>query len=213
MATGIWVTPTQISIHALRMEGDRVPDGEGGYTLDFNPRPPHGGRPRLQRNNDATIDISIHALRMEGDCVAISLTALLHRFQSTPSAWRATKSCAQLTLATCDFNPRPPHGGRHFRQFEKRDAEIFQSTPSAWRATEASDRRGAGCQISIHALRMEGDGQMIVCLVLVWDYFNPRPPHGGRHLHDFSISHDYMHFNPRPPHGGRPQKRTGKLLA
>ena len=34
----------------------------------------------------------------------------------------------------------------------------FQSTPSARRATRARDKRGAGAEISIHALREESDG-------------------------------------------------------
>ena len=33
-----------ISIHALRMEGDQPRQHEKLDTKDFNPRPPHGGR-------------------------------------------------------------------------------------------------------------------------------------------------------------------------
>ena len=35
----------EISIHALRGEGDDMVAGKHGGTLDFNPRPPWGGRP------------------------------------------------------------------------------------------------------------------------------------------------------------------------
>ena len=59
----------------------------------------------------------------------------------------------------CYFNPLPPHGGR----------------PSADAAAIA------GCRISIHSLRMEGD-----CIddyyFLIPKNFNPLPPHGGRRV-------------------------------
>ena len=34
-----------ISIHSLRMEGDAIPENLIDEILDFNPLPPHGGRP------------------------------------------------------------------------------------------------------------------------------------------------------------------------
>ena len=79
-----------------------------------------------------------------------------------------------------NFNPRPPRGGRHQNPAAGIRAVLFQSTPSARRATlllgvpadrpkvfqsTPSARRATGClivgrqilQISIHALREEGD--------------------------------------------------------
>ena len=61
------------------------------------------------------------------------------------------------------------------------EADGFLSTPSGWRATEVeiypiwSTRA-----ISIHALRVEGD-RVFVCVVVLFNYFYPRPPGGGRH--------------------------------
>ena len=58
---------THISIHSLRMEGDKsnyTAAREAGY---FNPLPPHGGRRRL-----------------------LIVFTTLFKFQSTPSAWRET---------------------------------------------------------------------------------------------------------------------------
>ena len=111
---------------------------------------------RIVRNRPRQL-ISIHSLRMEGDfCVLVA-------------KHRAT-----------DFNPLPPHGGRHLAQNQS-DAQkyisihslrmegdirgfrtmtgkrLFQSTPSAWRETKNIGSR--------------------------WfklSYFNPLPPHGGR---------------------------------
>ena len=67
---GIIIKHKEISIHALRVEGDDA--------LDLNVR--------------RAADISIHALRVEGDnppSIPVSLAIL---FQSTPSVWRATYS-------------------------------------------------------------------------------------------------------------------------
>ena len=59
--------PINISIHALRGEGD--PNGfKGGETnVYFNPRPPWGGRLLIIQYGLARDTISIHALRGEGD--------------------------------------------------------------------------------------------------------------------------------------------------
>ena len=101
--------------------------------------------------------ISIHALREEGD---------------------AARRLAPFSLS--NFYPRPPRGGRRRDLCVLHRAEIFLSTPSARRATEAgvvlgrpwseflstpSARRATEwqdymrtyCEISIHALREEGD--------------------------------------------------------
>ena len=100
--------------------------------------------------------ISIHALREEGD------GRLRFRW-----SWRQ------------DFNPRPPRGGRLVRWEVALPQFIFQSTPSARRATGRIDAQASDIEISIHALREEGD---YLFLLLVFDVlnFNPRPPRGGR---------------------------------
>ena len=62
--------------------------------------------------------------------------------------------------------------------------ELFQSTPSAWRETwcyRKVDKGRHGRVISIHSLRMEGDGVANVSVKVIL-HFNPLPPHGGRPL-------------------------------
>ena len=56
-----------ISIHSLRMEGDSVVTPKCCTILDFNPLPPHGGRPCDETTKHVIVGISIHSLRMEGD--------------------------------------------------------------------------------------------------------------------------------------------------
>ena len=147
-----------ISIHSLRMEGDRLSfvtnpfltyyfnplPPHGGRPSDscavfirrnFNPLPPHGGRPTNATMSGIVVDISIHSLRMEGDGIAFHPGFRILPFQSTPSAWRET----------------------HNKVIPSATQSAFQSTPSAWR--ETSDRRK----------------------IRSWNFhFNPLPPHGGR---------------------------------
>ena len=101
--------------------------------------------------------ISIHALREEGD-----------------------RRRAQTIFVTCYFYPRPPRGGRQYKfkwlpgglgflstpSARRATAGfavcgfllgIFLSTPSARRATRRAQRAGRPEDISIHALREEGD--------------------------------------------------------
>ena len=79
--------------------------------------------------------ISIHALREEGD---LRLTPRPPRY-------------AQY------FYPRPPRGGRLASCFSVHCIQKFLSTPSARRATEGDILNPQRFDISIHALREEGD--------------------------------------------------------
>ena len=60
------------------------------------------------------------------------------------------------------FYPRSPHGERHLLLYKNARCDIFLSTLSAWRATYYLVSYGAGCRISIHALRMESDMQWAI---------------------------------------------------
>ena len=83
-------THARISIHSLRMEGDRLirypfsrihafqstpsawretekVEGVRKWQIHFNPLPPHGGRLLKLLREERGITISIHSLRMEGD--------------------------------------------------------------------------------------------------------------------------------------------------
>ena len=124
--------------------------------------------------------ISIHALREEGDAVSWPASLMLVKFQSTPSARRATHEPDELPGGffisihalreegdqVCyagrperhNFNPRPPRGGRQICNSLATANKLFQSTPSARRATRHFVQiRVEHLHISIHALREEGD--------------------------------------------------------
>ena len=148
-----------ISIHALRVEGDSGPLYHAARRLDFYPRPPSGGRQYLFYIQE---DFSI--------------------FLSTPSEWRATFWRGYRYDTTTDFYPRPPGGGRLITPCKLASSTVFLSTPSGWRATTPvsgqcnkikflstpSGWRATAAEpapmfklndISIHALRVEGDSK------------------------------------------------------
>ena len=125
-----------ISIHALRVEGDRSPRWRAAGASDFYPRPPGGGRRWQRRPAGSGSRISIHALRVEGDprsgrprprrrCISIHALRVEGDLAEYYHSGRET-----------DFYPRPPGGGRPL--------------PCVLRPSPA-------LAISIHALRVEGD--------------------------------------------------------
>ena len=136
---------------------DDVPHGrKHRHGVDFNPRPPCGGRPAV--------------------AVASPVAA---SFQSTSSVWRTTifnhinVAHAQISIHVLrvedDQDTARGWGGQC----------IFQSTSSVWRTTLAKIPRLASRPISIHVLRVEDDNRCIPWATLCSD-FNPRPPCGGR---------------------------------
>ena len=82
-------TVQNISIHTLRGEGDELDGAIVSITMDFNPHPPWGGRPKARGKSDDEI-----------------------LFQSTPSVGRATMSWVAIKYLEMYFNPHPPWGGR-----------------------------------------------------------------------------------------------------
>ena len=104
---------------------------------------------------------------------------LVHRFQSTPSVRRATTDAkriesrptvsihalraegdvtrVRIDRSTDCFNPRPPCGGRRTISRLSTAFSMFQSTPSVRRATGESWMYSGPLEVSIHALRAEGD--------------------------------------------------------
>ena len=189
----------------------------------FYPRPPRGGRPLALDLGAQVVEISIHALREEGDAPTyagrqrwlISIHALREEgdmiptvkfqafpaFLSTPSARRATRCRRWISGITSYFYPRPPRGGRHYKDvrggvfhyFYPRPPRggrrripnrvlckpVFLSTPSARRATGCQPECHTAGTISIHALREEGDGAAGTLFQRGHDFY-PRPPRGGR---------------------------------
>ena len=169
----------QISIHALREEGDASRETSHRKHRNFYPRPPRGGRRDAELYQKILFPISIHALREEGDVQAgtvlgasgpISIHALreegdrrvvplfgltLYFYPRPPRGGRPPSQDRRGT--TQNFYPRPPRGGRLGCRWALSRASRFLSTPSARRATRRRPRQRPVGRISIHALREEGD--------------------------------------------------------
>ena len=124
--------------------------------------------------------ISIHALREEGD-----------------------RSGLLFLTASRDFNPRPPRGGRRDELHGDNSPEQFQSTPSARRATPVCGKHQQQRQISIHALREEGD-DLLKAHMLNTGIFQSTPSARRATRNWCNECNTHQHFNPRPPRGGRP---------
>ena len=145
-------------------------------------------------------------------------------FLSTPSARRATPTAHTRWFLCINFYPRPPRGGRPQNTQSAVDTKQFLSTPSARRATKTVADRHKALEISIHALREEGDAAYLLRLAES-RYFYPRPPRGGRLLLPLTAARSSIflstpsarratqqaggagngpsNFYPRPPRGGR----------
>ena len=124
-----------------------------------------------------------------------------YRFQSTPSVWRETRCSLPPFQTIADFNPLPPCGGRRSSKTIMPDASHFNPLPPCGGRPERPSMPSCRQSISIHSLRVEGDGDAMtpqqiqkisihslrvegdcsgsISLPYVW-YFNPLPPCGGR---------------------------------
>ena len=197
--------------------------GEG--KVDFYPRPPRGGRPG-------------------GGVLRVGI----NEFLSTPSARRATWRALARPTPTGYFYPRPPRGGRQraCRSLLKK-SNFYPRPPRGGRRPQPPDRRRSGgdfyprpprggrplradnvadgedisihalreegdqdgqakanraAAISIHALREEGDGGVGEAGSTRADFY-PRPPRGGRQSWVVRCCAPLADFYPRPPRGGR----------
>ena len=123
-----------------------------------------------------------------------------------------------------NFYPRPPRGGRPATALHRGKAAVFLSTPSARRATFWRFRNGLCDEISIHALREEGDAvgkDLYLCAFKFLSTPSARRAtcpykHPGSvcaiSIHALREEGDTAHtifgdvqadFYPRPPRGGR----------
>ena len=136
---GIALQLQEISIHALREEGDLVQAVHSTFALDFYPRPPRGGR------------------RTTAVCLP-----RVSKFLSTPSARRATRQAFQVQkYYEISIHALREEGDRLFLLPLFRYL-LFLSTPSARRATRKIMKTTIDRGISIHALREEGDPGFMV---------------------------------------------------
>ena len=152
----------------------------GSAKANFYPRPPRGGRLENNAAMNYNSAISIHALREEGDCLCRRAHLVIFVFLSTPSARRATSSSPVVSPFWINFYPRPPRGGR-----------LVSHHAALWH-----------CNISIHALREEGDFITASPLRAAWVFLSTPSARRATHKRPDGKSR-HRNFYPRPPRGGR----------
>ena len=198
---------------------------------NFNPRSPHGERPRVTR-------ISCDWGEFQSTLPARGATAgyqfpraTVEAFQSTLPARGATETRRMMRRVDVEFQSTlPARGATHVLDPEQTVQRHFNP-----RSPHGERRLGAGlcaggAAISIHAPRTGSDRGRADAQLWRW-YFNPRSPHGERRS---SILRDdarldlfqstlpargatppvpgakpvLIYFNPRSPHGERLRKVT-----
>ena len=165
MHLGFTVQAADISIHALREEGDLGSGAmrggirlisihalreEGDAQRSTWPRPQWAisihalreeGDLRQAFQVQKYYEISIHALREEGDLHLDVIRKSFFAFLSTPSARRATAWPTEAGESVRNFYPRPPRGGRLHLDVIRKSFFAFLSTPSARRATAKTETK------------------------------------------------------------------------
>ena len=192
--------------------------------MNFNPRPPRGGRRRLVNASlgqllfqstpparGATGDvwckyhwdreISIHAPREGGDdrCrrgLSPAGTISIHAPREGGDRFRR-----HVLQTVCDFNPRPPRGGRLQTAQLITQPALFQSTPPARGATPVKIHITTCLSISIHAPREGGD---VVCRIADHSSgrFQSTPPARGATLTERMSRQEIIIFQSTPPARG-----------
>ena len=128
------MTLTDISIHALRVEGDQVIVVEAPRIKPFLSTP-SGWRATAKNGTLFYLhSISIHALRVEGDAYRRLRKVKQYDFYPRPPGGGRHFGPIGVGVGE-NFYPRPPGGGRRLRRSIRLPPVEFLSTPSGWRAT------------------------------------------------------------------------------
>ena len=150
-----------ISIHALREEGDVI-NSDGCQTDDISIHAlREEGDDKLPKLSSDWIKISIHALREEGDVPASSsLIAYTYFYPRPPRGGRPAVYNAMIAASQFLSTPSARRATR--LSLKCREPALFLSTPSARRATLDEKTIEKVLHISIHALREEGDFDLVI---------------------------------------------------
>ena len=176
-----------ISIHALREEGDIAVQHILERDANFYPRPPRGGRHLLSTALGTPTDFYPRPPR-GGRRISPSLARDSRTFLSTPSARRATQHQHRKRLCWCiSIHALREEGDLHPLFLDAIISDISIHALREEGDTGFSRLCCCGFPISIHALREEGDAQR------GWSkttpkYFYPRPPRGGRRRREVALN-------------------------
>ena len=146
-----------ISIHAPRTGSDPFPAERTRFQINFNPRSPHGERRSPNRNRHSSIPFQ-STLPARGATLTVAIPSGHFLFQSTLPARGATLSSSRRVVSISFQSTLPARGATGMSIYPCKQVP-FQSTLPARGATSI---RSISAFISLH--------------------FNPRSPHGERHV-------------------------------
>ena len=166
----------------------------------FNPRSPHGER---------LVALVLRRLRLafqstlpaRGATSSFSMRSASSEFQSTLPARGATLHGNVITNFKQFQSTLPARGATHSARKNRRKNSISIHAPRTGSDRTAENQTERCIHISIHAPRTGSDKRRS-CLRILSTNFNPRSPHGERHIRrQKEVNHE--NFNPRSPHGER----------
>ena len=148
-------------------------------TQNFNPRPSYEGRLAHRRGRRSS-----------------------SRFQSTPLIRGATLPHRHVRLVVAISIHAPHTRGDLVHSLGLEAYDLISIHAPHTRGDVHQCYGLTDLDISIHAPHTRGD-RLMLCLVALKLYFNPRPSYEGRLAH-VSALHYMTYFNPRPSYEGRP---------
>ena len=195
-------TSRAISIHALRVEGDIPHDDRAASRRTISIHALRVEGDLRSKNQERVHAISIHALRVEGDPGAAGGSASKRGFLSTPSGWRATCTYRRSFATVFYFYPRPPGGGRRDRAaYIGLLSNQFLSTPSGWRAT--GNYSGAASGYGFLSTPSGWRATRSISSLLSVKVFLSTPSGWRATTPRLTAAAQARDFYPRPPGGGR----------
>ena len=171
-----------ISIHAPRTGSDLKRARTRTFYRDISIHAPRTGSDHFAQSGWIFCQISIHAPRTGSDDEEKTHTLQAKAFQSTLPARGATFSLCRCNSNGRYFNPRSPHGERQKRNDLVARGLIFQSTLPARGAT--TGRRLMKLRAKSFQSTLPARGATVFCHLggNRGSDFNPRSPHGERHM-------------------------------
>ena len=171
--------PICISIHVPRVGDDFIPCTAYDGNIHFYPRPPRGGRLRMQRWGNLPSKYFYPRPPRGGRLISDTKCIGVITFLSTSPAWGTTNSCARLCTYIHISIHVPRVGDDYITVYRWQRIEYFYPRPPRGGRPTPATAAPPPWKISIHVPRV-GDDAAGQCLHLrCWNFY-PRPPRGGR---------------------------------
>ena len=190
-----------ISIHAPRTGSDKDALNASVESYNFNPRSPHGERQKHPIRFVNSTDISIHAPRTGSDRLRTHRGRKADEFQSTLPARGATCTACRQATAAATSNHAPRTGSDSLPIVIETLKHISIHAPRTG-SDGHRQQAASGVHISIHAPRT-GSDTFALGAKRRWKKFQSTLPARGATAGTIPCSSSKDYFNPRSPHGER----------